>query len=87
METMLHCGKEARLPFMDLHALLPPQLQGSGEFSHARGIDSADNIVGWAADIHSGEARAVIWRPVPEPATFWEISVFVILSLRRGRSR
>jgi hypothetical protein len=49
--------------FVDLHQFLPPGFYGSGAY----GIDSYGNIVGWAQD-SSGE-HAILWQPIPEPAT------------------
>jgi len=61
--------------YLNLHQFLPEQFQGSGESSEARGIDSAGNIVGWAADTTTGRAKAVLWVPVPEPSSWLAIGL------------
>ncbi|MDQ2986074.1 MAG: hypothetical protein M3R13_05065 [Armatimonadota bacterium] len=56
--------------YLDLHPFLPPRFNGPGAESWAMGIDEFGNIVGWAADLSDGgRAKAVLWRPVPEPSS------------------
>jgi hypothetical protein len=63
----------------DLHELLPSAYHGSGEFSTAFGIDDIGSIVGWAAHVPTGEAHAVLWRPVPEPGTMVGLAILLLI--------
>jgi hypothetical protein len=51
--------------YIDLSQFLPTGLT----YSWAQAIDSSGNIVGFAVD-SSGNEHAILWQPVPEPATF-----------------
>ncbi|MDQ2986098.1 MAG: hypothetical protein M3R13_05185 [Armatimonadota bacterium] len=70
----------SRESIFDLHNMLPSQFIGVGAESRAMGIDEFGNIVGWAADLSDGgRAKAVLWRPVPEPGTGIAIATLMAL--------
>ncbi|MDQ2986792.1 MAG: hypothetical protein M3R13_08740 [Armatimonadota bacterium] len=74
--------------FFDLHNLLPSQFIGSGAESRAMGIDEFGNIVGWAADLSDGgRAKAVLWRPVPEPCSAIALGGMLLLLAARCHRR
>jgi hypothetical protein len=72
---------------LDIHGFLPASYHGTGEQSRAMGIDEFGNIVGWALDLDDGgRAKAVLWRPIPEPSGVVALGLFVaIFALRRRR--
>jgi hypothetical protein len=65
--------------FIDLHQFLP---DGFTE-SYARGIDSYGNIVGYATR-GSVVPYAILWQPIPEPATVLLLGLGAVM-LRRKR--
>ncbi|MGI8923800.1 MAG: hypothetical protein ACR2HJ_07140 [Fimbriimonadales bacterium] len=72
--------------FPDLHTFLPERFQGKGAESEARGIDEFGHIVGWARDTNTQAAQAILWTPVPEPAsgTILLTSLVLLLARRSG---
>jgi hypothetical protein len=69
---------------LDLSQFLPPEYQS--EISVANFIDESGIIVGSVGDPFSNLTHAVMWVPVPEPATLSIIGVSLLaLALRRRR--
>jgi hypothetical protein len=56
---------------INLYQFLPPGLQVRYNTSKAIGIDSYGNILGLVSMVGSSstDTRAVLWQPIPEPAT------------------
>jgi hypothetical protein len=66
--------------FIDLHQFLPAGFDDS----YAWGIDGYGNIVGWAYD--SSSSHAILWQPIPEPATLFLLGLGVAF-LRKPKRR
>jgi len=67
----------------DLHTLLPKDLFAT---SAALGVDPRTNtIYGWG-DLKTGEARAIVWTIVPEPASLLWLCGAVVALRRRTNS-
>lgn len=71
---------ETAASYVDLHQFLPTGFANS----YAHGIDSYGNIVGSAAD-SSGNGHAILWEPIPEPATFLLLGLGGLAVMRKRR--
>jgi hypothetical protein len=65
---------------IDLHDFLPAGFANS----RANGIDGYGNIVGYAYD-SSGYSHAILWQPIPEPATLFLLGLGSLALLRKRR--
>jgi hypothetical protein len=65
--------------FVDLHQFLPTGFSQSS----AEAIDGYGNIVGVASD-SSGHGHAILWQPVPEPATLLLFGLGAVMVRKRS---
>jgi hypothetical protein len=66
--------------YVDLQQFLPAGFRSSG----ATAMDDQGDIVGWANDA-GGTSHAIIWEPVPEPATLSLMALGGLALVRRRR--
>jgi hypothetical protein len=66
---------------INLHQFLPPALQVHYYMSKAIGIDSYGNIIGLVSN--GDYTRAVLWQPIPEPATLLLLGLGVAIAAKR----
>jgi probable HAF family extracellular repeat protein len=66
--------------YVDLHQFLPAGFI----YSDAMGIDGYGNIVGYAQN-SSGYTHAILWEPVPEPATFFLLGLGAVMLRKRKK--
>ena len=69
---------------IDLNQFLPA---GFGGISYATAIDGYGNIVGYAQQGSSGNYHAILWQPIPEPATLFLLGLGGLALLRKRRAQ
>lgn len=67
--------------FVDLQQFLPATLTSSDAIA----MDAQGNILGWANDV-DGNTHAILWQPVPEPATLSLLAMGGLAVLRRRKN-